>query len=228
MDRNLRASRFLCARKDRTVIAPRLRRCLVVALAVALAGVIGLPLVLSAAGRTPMEVIRSGSERGLDIIKGALSGGGPSLKERRAEILCIVDEYFNFEEMARRSLGRPWKDQSPDNQREFVQLFKQLLFNVYVSRVEAAATSDTRIAYDQEKIEGDYANIGTRVTSRNQPDVLIEYRLRRIENGEWKTYDVVIEGISLVNNYRQQFGSILNNESFKELLNRLRAKVAEQ
>ncbi len=174
-----------------------------------------------------MEVVRAGSERGLDIIKGALSGGGPSLRDRRPEILRIIDEYFNFEEMARRSLGRPWKDQSPESQREFVGLFKQLLFNVYVSRVEAATAPDTRIAYEEEKIEGDYAIVGTRVTSRNQRDVQIEYRLR-LENGQWQAYDVIIEGISLVNNYRQQFSSILSNESFRELLNRLRAKVAEQ
>ncbi len=208
---------------------PHIRRHLaaVVVFAAFFVGVIGSFFALSAAGRTPLEIVRSGSERGLDIIKGALAGNGPGLRDRRAEILRIVDEYFNFEEMARRSLGRPWKDQSPDNQREFVQLFKQLLFNVYVSRVEAAATPDTRIAYDQEKIEGDYAIVGTRVTSRNQPDVRIEYRLR-IENGQWQAYDVVIEGISLVNNYRQQFGSILSNESFRDLLNRLRAKVAEQ
>lgn len=208
---------------------PHIRRHLaaVVVFAAFFVGVIGSFFALSAAGRTPLEIVRSGSERGLDIIKGALAGDGPSLRDRRAEILRIVDEYFNFEEMARRSLGRPWKDQSLDNQRKFVDLFKQLLFTVYVSRVEAIAAPDTRVVCDKEELEGDYAFVETRVISQKYPEFPISYRLR-LENGEWKAYDVVIEGISLVNNYRQQFSSILNSATFEDLLKQLRSKVAEQ
>ncbi len=149
-----------------------------------------------AASTSPLEVIQSGMERGLQIIKSSLSGAGPSLEQRRQEILIIVDEYFDFREMSRRSLGRPWKDQSPDKQQEFVALFKELLFNTYVSRIEAAATPTTRIDYDHEKIEGEHALVKTRAMNDQKPAVQIDYRLRA-ERAGWKVYDVVVEGVSL-------------------------------
>jgi len=180
-----------------------------------------------AASASPLEVIQSGTERGLQIIKNSLSGAGPLLDQRREEILIIVDEYFDFGEMSRRSLGRPWKDQPPNKQQEFVALFKQLLFNTYVSRIEAAATPTTHIDYDQEKIEGEHALVKTRAINDQKPAVQIDYRLRA-ESSSWKVYDVVIEGVSLVSNYREQFASILNSEPFDSLLKRLREKVAAQ
>ena len=180
-----------------------------------------------AAPASPLEVIQSGTERGLQIIKNSLSGAGPALDQRREEILIIVDEYFDFGEMSRRSLGRPWKDQPPNKQQEFVALFKQLLFNTYVSRIEAAATPTTRIDYDQEKIEGEHALVRTRAVNDQKPPVQIDYRLRA-ESAGWKVYDVVIEGVSLISNYREQFASVLSSESFDSLIKRLREKVAKQ
>ena len=185
------------------------------------------PSVSVASAFSPLQVIQSGSERGLQIIKDSLFQGGPDLRQTKDEILSIVDEYFDFAEMAKRALGRPWKDQEPEKQQEFVRLFKQLLFNTYVSRVEATATPNTSTLYDTETVEGDYALVRTRVASASNPDVQIDYRLRLDETG-WKVYDVVIEGISLVGNYRHQFGSILNNESFDSLLSRLRQKIEIQ
>jgi phospholipid transport system substrate-binding protein len=129
--------------------------------------------------QNPMALIQSGTERAIQILHESQRKQAPSLRHRKDEILVIVNEYFNFEEMAKRSLGRPWKEQTPEKRQEFAQLFKQLLFN---------------------------------------------YRLRR-DGGQWQVYDVAVEGISFVDNYRGQFGSILANESFDSLLIRLRQKV---
>jgi phospholipid transport system substrate-binding protein len=179
------------------------------------------------AANSPLELIQSGTDRALQIIRSAHSGTAPNLRERRAEILQIVDEYFDFGEMARRSLGRPWKEQSRQKQQEFVDLFKQLLFNNYVGRVENYTGTNERFVYDEQKIEGDYALVKTRVLEYKNTNVQLDYRLRLI-NGQWKVYDVVVEGVSLVDNYRGQFNSILANKSFDSLLGQLQEKVADQ
>lgn len=186
----------------------------------------GLIAPIEAATR-PLSVIQSGTDRALQILKSSQSGQAPSLRQRRGEILQIVDEYFDFDEMAKRALGRPWKDQPPDKRQEFVRLFKQLLFNTYIDRVETYTGANEKFTYDAEKIEGNYALVKTRVLGYKNADVQVDYRLR-LENGTWKAYDVVVEGISLVSNYRQQFESILASSSFDNLLSRMRDKVAAQ
>ena len=180
------------------------------------------------AANSPIALVQSGTDRALQIIRSAQSGTAPSLSERRAEILKIVDEYFDFQEMARRALGRPWKEQPPQKQQEFVELFKQLLFNNYAGRVETYTGTNERVVYDEEKVEGDYALVRTRVLDHKNANIQLDYRLKLI-NGQWKVYDVVAEGISLVDNYRGQFNSILSGgKSFDALLAQLREKVADQ
>jgi phospholipid transport system substrate-binding protein len=172
----------------------------------------------------PKALIQSGTEKALQILHESESGQAPSLRQRKNEILNIVSEYFNFEEMAKRALGRPWKDQAPDKRQEFVQLFKQLIFNTYINRLENYTGSKERVFYDFEKLDGDYAIVKTHIIYQGNNNIEIEYRLHR-NVGEWKVYDVVVEGISIVENYRSQFASILTNESFDSLLGRLRQKI---
>lgn len=178
-----------------------------------------------AASPGPLGVIQAGTDKALEILRSSQAGKAPSLRQREAEILGIVNAYFNFDEMAKRSLGRPWKDQTPEKRQEFVALFKQLLFNTYISRVESYTGSNEKVLYDSEKIEGDYALVKTHILLQSNQNVDIEYRLR-LEDGQWKVYDVVVEGISFVENYRSQFASILANDSFEGLLRKLREKVA--
>jgi phospholipid transport system substrate-binding protein len=182
------------------------------------------PQWASAAAQGPLNVIQSGTEKAIKILHSSRAGEAPALRQRKGEILTIVDEYFNFEEMAKRALGRPWKDQSPDKRQEFVKLFKQLLFNTYINRVESYTGANEHILYDSEKMDGDYAVVKTHVTIQNNQNVQIDYRLH-LENGQWKVYDVVVEGISFVDNYRSQFASILANDSFDGLLKKIREKV---
>lgn len=185
------------------------------------------PLSTAAASLSPLQVVQSGSDRGLRIIKSSLFEGGPSLQQRRDEILAITEEYFDFEEMGRRSLGRSWRDVAPENRQEFLRLFKQLLFNVYVNRIEANVSPTTAMLYDGETIQGRFALVRTRVAGGGHPEIRIEYRLLE-RGGQWKVYDLVIEGISLVGNYREQFNSILSNNTFENLLKLLGERVAAQ
>ncbi|ABK18957.1 MlaC/ttg2D family ABC transporter substrate-binding protein [Syntrophobacter fumaroxidans] len=185
-----------------------------------------IPIRAAAAANPPISVIKAGTEQALQILRSSRSGQAPSVRQRRAEIMVIVDRYFNFHEMARRSLGRLWRDQPAEKQAEFVRLFKDMLFNTYIDKVESYTGSNEKFAYDKESIDGDYAVVKTRIQGYKNTDVKVDYRLR-FENGEWQVYDVIVEGISLVDNYRSQFASILGNESFDGLLRRMRQKVNE-
>lgn len=182
------------------------------------------PELSIAAAQSPLSVIQSGTEKAIGILHSSQSGQAPALHQRKGEILATVGEYFNFDEMSKRALGRPWKDQSPEKRQEFVKLFKQLLINTYASRLESYTGANERIVYGSEKIDGDYALVDSHITINGNQNVELDYRLRQ-EDGHWKVYDVVVEGISLVDNYRGQFSSILSNESFDGLLKKLREKV---
>ena len=174
--------------------------------------------------QSPMGLIHSGTEKALQILHESQRGQAPTLRQWKDEILGIVAEYFNFDEMAKRALGRPWKDQPPDKRKEYVQLFKQLLFNTYINRLENYTGSNERVFYDSEKLDGEFALVKTHILYQGNNNIEIDYRLHRDE-GQWKVYDVVVEGVSFVDNYRGQFASILTNESFDSLLKRLRRKV---
>jgi len=175
----------------------------------------------------PMALIQSGTERALQILHESRGRQASSLRQRKDEILVIVNEYFNFEEMAKRALGRPWKEQTPEKRQAFVQLFKQLLFNTYINRIENYTGSNERVFFDSEKLDGDYAIVKTHILYQGDNNVSIEFRLHR-DGGRWQVYDVVVEGISFVGNYRGQVGSILAHESFDTLLIKLRQKVDQQ
>ena len=172
----------------------------------------------------PMSVIKNGTDRALNMIKDSQEGRGPKLSQQKGEVLRIIDEYFNFEEMAKRSLGRPWKDLSPERRTEFVGLFKQLLFTTYIGKIEGYTGSRDQITYDSEKIDGEFAVGKTRVLNYKNSDIQIDYRLNLLD-GNWKVYDLVVEGISYVDNYRAQFASILANQSFDVLLKKMREKA---
>ena len=182
------------------------------------------PQFTFAADLKPIDIIKTGSQEVLQILREPQGGSGLSFQQRRDKILSVVNQYFDFEEMAKRALGRPWKAQPPEKRQEFAQLFKQLLYNTYINRIEHYTGSNEQIFYDYQRVQGDLALVKTHILYQGSSNVSIDYRLQ-LEGGEWKVYDVVVEGMSFVENYRGQFASILANESFDSLLSRLRQKV---
>lgn len=141
--------------------------------------------------------------------------------DHRAAIRSIAHETFDFEEMARRALGPHWNSRTPEERREFVPLFTDLLERSYIGRIEAGRGGT--VAYVGESAQGDEATVRTRVTTEQRSEIPIDYRMHR-KDGRWLVYDVNIEGVSLVNNYRSQFNSVIQSSSFAALLDRLRAK----
>lgn len=180
-----------------------------------------------AQGPGPMDVIKSGTDRALAVLNVCRDEESDEVRrQKREEIKKIAYDYVDFEEMGRRALGRHWKKLTPAQQDEFLRLFKDLLYFTYIGRVDTYTCGQTQtIAYDEEKILGRYALVKTRVSYQDQM-VPVEYRMIQTDKG-WMVYDVVIEGVSYVNNYRKQFDSILVNKPVDDLFAMLRDKVAE-
>jgi phospholipid transport system substrate-binding protein len=153
----------------------------------------------------------------------------PSLKgkpaPRRAAVRKISEEIFDYQETARRALGQHWNARTPEEQREFVQLFADLLDRAYFSKIDRY--QGEKVRYGAESINGDEAMVKTTILTRaGGSEVPVDYRMHQA-GGRWLVYDVNIEGVSLVSNYRTQFNKIVQTESYASLVQKLRAKDAE-
>lgn len=182
-----------------------------------------LQLMLGASGAwagPPQETVKHVIEKALDV----LQNSSYSKSQKRQMVKGIVDPHFDYREMAKRSLGTQWGKLSSGQQSEFVNLFSDLLEASYSDKIEKYAQR-VKIDYTGEILDGDYAEVRTVVVKPNDR-IPLNYRLLNA-GGSWKVYDVVIEGVSLVSNYRSQFSRILHESSYTELVRRLRTKVSE-
>jgi phospholipid transport system substrate-binding protein len=173
----------------------------------------------------PTEQIKQTTDKILSIVRDPALKGPSKAPERRRLIRQAVNERFDWEEMARRSLGRHWAQRTAEEKKEFVPLFSELLERTYMSKVEDY--SGEKVRYDEERKEGDYAVVKVNIITQKNKDISVDYRLQK-EGNEWLVYDVSIEGVSLVNNYRTQFNSIILQSSYENLVKRLKAKVAQE
>jgi phospholipid transport system substrate-binding protein len=140
---------------------------------------------------------------------------------RRNAMLYVLEYRFDFEEMAKRSLAKEWKKRTPVEREQFVMIFGQLIENSYISKIESY--SDEEILFFGEKKKKNKVLVETTVR-RNNTDFSVSYKLLD-KNGRWKVYDVIIEGVSLVRNYRSQFKNFLGKQSYADLVKRLESKV---
>ena len=139
------------------------------------------------------------------------------------EIGNIIGEVFDYTELSKRTLGREWKKMKPDQQKEFIELFKELLQGVYADRV--LAYTDEKVVFDKEiELKKGRAEVQSNIVLSDGTKVPIFYRLTN-QSGQWKTYDLIIEGVSLVKNYRSQFREILSKDSPEKLLEIMRNKA---
>ena len=141
--------------------------------------------------------------------------------ERREQLKQVLFSRFNFTEMAKRSLGPNWSRRTPQEQEEFVRLFTEVLERAYAEIIESYI--DEKIVYLNEKIDGGYADVNSKIVTNKGEEYTINYRAQLVGN-EWKVYDVVAENISLVNNYRSQFNRVIAKSSYEELIRRLKDK----
>jgi phospholipid transport system substrate-binding protein len=158
----------------------------------------------------------------LEILNNPKPASPAAKQERRNRLRQVIYPRFDFAEMARRSLGPSWRRITPSEEQEFVQLFRQLLEESYINNIEAY--NGEKILYSGETQEQDYAEVQTKIVTKQGEQIAVDYRLHKVD-GDWKVYDVVIENISLVNNYRSQFSRLLAKGSFAELLDRMRERL---
>lgn len=143
--------------------------------------------------------------------------------ERLAALEKVIAKRFDYEEMGKRTLGRTWKKLNAAQQKEFVELFQEFLSNTYAGNVDGY--SGERVEYIKERRKGKFAEVQTKVISEKS-EARLDYRLLKNSNS-WRVYDVVIDGVSLVKNFRGQFARIIKTTGFEGLLEKLRSKIAK-
>ena len=176
----------------------------------------------SARAGEPFEVVKMAGDRAIQILKDPRLQAKEKKNERIERLREIANPMFDFEEMARRSLGPHWRRRSPQEQQEFVQLFRDYVEKTYSDKVGLYAGE--KVVYGRESIEDDYAQVETTMVNARGEEVPVVYRLRRV-GGKWKVYDAVVANISVVNNYRSQFDRVISKSSFDELKRLLKEKA---
>ncbi|HMH77401.1 MAG TPA: ABC transporter substrate-binding protein [Candidatus Udaeobacter sp.] len=193
--------------------------------AMVLAGVlvVGLSSAPAAAG-VPTDQLKGAVERVLKTLDDPALKGDARLGDRRVAVRKIANEIFDFSEIAKRSMARHWQPLSEAQRTEFVGLFADLLERSYISKIETYGGE--KIQYTAERADGDFATVSTRIVTKNGTEVPVDYRMIKRAD-RWLVYDVSIEGVSLVSNYRTQFNKIIQTTSYNELVSKLRNKQDE-
>jgi phospholipid transport system substrate-binding protein len=183
------------------------------------------PAPPAAAAGVPTDQLRGSVDRVLKLVGDPGSKREP-VRDRRAALRKIADDIFDWEETAKRSLGTHWQQRTAAERDEFVRLFADLLERSYMSKIELY--DGEKIGYAGDTIEGDQAIVRTKLLNRHGNEMGVNYKMRRRDGERWKVYDVEIEGVSLIANYRTQFNNILRRTSYPELVRVLRAKSATE
>jgi len=175
-------------------------------------------------GSTPLEIVETKVNAVLDILGDSALKGDAAKEVKEKKLWAVADTLFDYSALSRRTLGRDWEKLNPKQQKEFTDLFSTHLKNIYIDRL--LEYSDEKVVFDKEKRKEDRAIVYTKVITSTK-EIPIDYSAI-LKDGDWKVYDVVIEGISLVKNYRSQFKEMLKNKDPEYLLDSLRKKVDEK
>lgn len=176
------------------------------------------------AAESPLELVRQTTDQAVAVLH------NPTLKDhtqkRVEEFWRTVLPSFDVQEIAKRCLGPQWHDMTEQQKEEFTHLFVELIKRSYQNTLEQQ-TKDAHFSFDQERVEGDKAEVDTRLLGPTQEKpIVVNYRLHQV-GGKWRIYDVVAENVSLVRNYHTQFDRILKSSSYDGLLQTMRKKIQD-
>jgi phospholipid transport system substrate-binding protein len=183
-------------------------------------------LGLATAGE-PTDLVRQITDQVLKILEDPQFQAPNRHAERQERLHKIAEQVFDWQEMARRALAVHWRERTPQEQQEFVRLFRDLVEGTYINRLESAIQEKREIQYVGEQVDGSRAAVKTSVVTRRNQQVPIEYRLQKAD-GRWLIYDVLVEGISLVNNYRSQFNRIITSSSYNDLVQKMKNRQGDE
>jgi len=182
----------------------------------------GFTLVFTAmsfAGNSPTDDVRTS----VDAVLAILDNEQLNYEDKRTQISGIVKERFDFRAMSQRTLATNWNKTTDEEKEKFVDLFSQLIENSYVGKIESY--TNERVDYPGEKVSGRKAVVETLIIT-SSADIPVDYRLYQ-KGDKWLVYDVIIEGVSLISNYRSSYQEIMKKEGFDGLLAKMRAKIDE-
>lgn len=186
----------------------------------------GIALAAVAAWAGPAtDQVKASVDRVLTLVQDPELKKPQNTEKRRAEIRRVAQQLFDFQEMARRALARHWAGRTPEQRQRFTALFTDLLENSYVSKIESYGGE--KILYLPEQADADTVTVRSKLVTQRGTEIPIDYRLQK-EGDRWRVFDVSIEGVSLVANYRAQFDRIIRTSSPGELMKRLEAQAAGQ
>jgi phospholipid transport system substrate-binding protein len=172
----------------------------------------------------PTDQLRGAIDRVVKTLDNPALKGEHKMTERRAAVRNIANDIFDFNEIARRSLGRHWTGRTEAERTEFVNLFGDLLERSYIAKIDVYGGE--KILYTAERTENEISVVSTKIVTKNGTEVPIDYRLLK-KGDRWLVYDVSIEGVSLVSNYRTQFNKIIQTSSYAELVRKMKSKQGE-
>lgn len=188
---------------------------------------VGLLLAVSSvvSAGEPLDAVQTQVNGVLNVLRDQSLKGETGLKVKREKIRTASQKLFDFVELSKRTLGMNWNNLSVEQRKEFVRLYTDLLEDAYIDKI--TAYTDEKVRFTKEiRISEKTVEVRSTVTTKTA-DVPINYRVIKAD-GSWKVYDVVIEGVSLISNYRTQFREILANKPPASLLETLRAKVGKR
>ena len=176
---------------------------------------------ISLAGE-PLELVKVAAEGAIAVLKDPKLKSPDQKKERVERLKEIINPIFDYNEMARRSLGAHWRRRSAAEQEEFVGLFRAFLEKIYSDKIDFY--DGQKVMFGRETVDQEYAQVDSIMINPKGEENSVVYRLKRTD-GKWKVYDAVVENISIVNNYRSQFDRVISKSSYEELKKMLREKA---
>ena len=186
--------------------------------------VLGLFPVRAASAGLPSDQLRDGVERVFRVLRDPELKGEKKVDERTAAVAKAASEIFDFGETAKRSLGQHWEQRTPTERTEFVRLFTELIERSYISKVDKYTHQKMTVL--AENVDGEYAVVRTRLLLNHGDEMPLDYKMRNT-GSRWQVYDISIDGISLVANYRAQFNKVIRTSSYETLVTRLKSNQAE-
>lgn len=187
--------------------------------------VVGTTLVAAPGWAGPAtDTVRTAVDRVLQILQDPDLKKPAATDRRRAQMREVARGFFDFEEMARRALARHWAARTPEERKRFTELFADLLEASYVGKIESYGGE--KILYLGEQADGDLVTVRSKIVTLRGTEIPVDYRLHKTRDGLW-VYDVVIEGVSLIGNYRTQFNKIITQSSYEELVKKMEQKQLE-
>jgi len=188
---------------------------------------LSVALSLPAFSEEPIQIIQGPIDEVVEILNDPKYTGDETKAAQREAIWKTVEPMFNFEEISKRAVAHKWREFSDEEKQAFTDVFSQFLGNTYIDKIQGEYHNE-KIVYLEQNFHSDaYAEVKTKLLRENI-ETPVDYRMIRKGGDPWRVYDIIVEGVSLVKNYRAQFATILKKESPAQLIERLNQKLTEQ